>query len=317
MQIDVSFAVACFNAGEYLESAVRSALAQRDVTVEVLIVDDGSTDDSQVIAARLAEEDPRVFALRTPCNSGPGGARNIAINAMRGDWYAVLDADDLLLPARSQKLMTIAAQLGCDMVADNLIEFGDGIEERLMFDIAAPDSSTKISLYSYLSKSILFGGEASPGFLKPMVRRDAIKRIGLRYNPELRIGEDDEFVIRAMSAGVEYGIAGFAGYRYRKHEGSISHRLSLANIEKMINAEAEIAAYLPKDVAGSSVYRKRIAALQQARAFTQSIEALKQRSVFAAILAIAKWPTALKLYAMPLKARFARLLGSLKRLSAD
>lgn len=309
--------MACYNAGDYLESAVRSALGQRGVTVEVLIVDDGSTDGSQTIAARLAEEDSRVYALRTPQNIGPGGARNIAINAMRGDWYAVLDADDLLLPARSQKLITIAAQLDCDMVADNLIEFGHGIEDRIMFDIAPPDDATKVSLYSYLSRSVLFAREASPGFLKPMVRRDAIERIGLRYNTELRIGEDDEFVIHAMSAGIEYGIAGFVGYRYRKHASSISHRLSLANIDRMINAETKITAYLPLAVAGSPAYRKRIAALQNARAFTQSVEALKQRSVFAAFLAIAKRPTALKLYAMPLKARFARLLGALKRLFAD
>src|SRR3989304_2564250 len=89
---DVSFAIACHNSLPYLDEAVASALGQQDVTVEVIIVDDGSKDGSLARAKEWAERDARVRVLQTPENLGPGGARNLAIESMRGTWYAVLDS---------------------------------------------------------------------------------------------------------------------------------------------------------------------------------------------------------------------------------
>lgn len=316
-KIDVSFAVACYNAQDYLEAAIRSALAQSGVSVEVLVVDDGSSDASRDITARLAAQDPRIIPLRTPRNSGPGGARNVALDAMRGDWYAVLDADDLLLPERSAILIAQAQQDGCDMIADNLLEFGTGMVERPMFAIAPAGAAQPLELADYLHRSRLFGGDANPGYLKPMIRREAIERIGLRYNSDLRIGEDDELVIRAMSHGLRYVVCDYAGYRYRKHDASISHRLSLAHLDRMIAAERKIAAELPDSVARSAAYRSRWNALERARAFTQSIDALKDRAPLAALAALARKPSAIRLYSMPFMARLERLAASFKRLSTD
>lgn len=309
LPVDVSFAVACFNAAGYLEHAVRSALAQQGVSVEVLIVDDGSTDDSRALADRLAREDPRVRALRTPHNSGPGGARNLAIEQMRGRWYAVLDADDLIMPDRTRRLLDLAEQRDAQIVADNLTQFGDGIDDTVMFDIAPVDGARVLDLEDYLARSRMFGKQANPGYLKPMIRRDAITRTGLRYNQQLRIGEDDELIIRALSAGLTYWISGYAGYRYRRHDQSISHRLSLANLEKMVEAERMITEALPPQIARQAAYRGRWTALMRARAFTRSIEALKRKQPVSAALEIARYPSAIMLYSMPIKARLHRWLG--------
>ena len=309
---DVSFAVACYNAAEYLEVAVRSALDQQGVSVEVLIVDDGSTDASRTIAERLARQDPRVRALRTASNSGPGGARNVAIDQMRGQWYAILDADDILLPGRTRRLLDLAQAHDADMVADNLTQFGEGLPEVELFDIAGstPGAARELGLTEYLARSRMFGREASPGYLKPMIRHDALARAGLRYNEQLRIGEDDEFVIRALTSNATYWVCGYAGYRYRKHDQSISHRLSLANLEKMVAAEQIVAQIIPPAIARQPAYRGRWKALMRALAFTRSIEALKNRRPISALMEIARCPSAASLYAMPIKARLGRLLGN-------
>lgn len=307
--VDVSFAVACFNAVDFLEQAVRSALAQRGVSVEVLIVDDGSTDGSQALAARLAQEDPRVRALQTAQNSGPSGARNVAIEHMRGRWYAILDADDLVLPDRTRRLLDMSEKHDAQIVADNLIQFGEGIDDTVMFDIAPADGTRALDLSDYLARSRMFGKQANPGYLKPMIRRDAIERLGLRYNEQLRIGEDDELIIRALIAGLTYRISGAAGYRYRRHDQSISHRLSLANLERMVEAERVVAKLLPPHIARHPAYCGRWDSLMRARAFTRSIEAIKHRRPISAALEIVRYPSAIMLYSMPIMARLHRWLG--------
>ena len=308
--IDVSFAVACYNAGAYLEPAIRSALAQQDVTLEVLIVDDGSTDGSREVAQRLAEEDARVIALNTPRNSGPAGARNVALDVMRGRWYAILDADDLLLPDRSRRLLDLAAKRSADMVADNPTQFGEGISEEPMFEIAPREGDALLDLDRYFLDSRLFGPRPGPGYLKPMIRRDAMQRANLSYNESLQIGEDDELVIRALIAGLRYAVADYSGYRYRKHANSISHRLSLDHLNRMIAAEETIATLLPDAVRTSTAYRRRRSALRRAAAFTRSIEALKRRAPLKAAFEIARHPAALALYSLPIKARIRRMLAS-------
>jgi succinoglycan biosynthesis protein ExoO len=307
--IDISFAVACYNAGEYLEPAIRSALAQERVGLEVLVVDDGSSDGSREVAHRLAGEDDRVVPLRTPRNSGPAGARNVALDAMRGRWYAILDADDLILPDRSRRLLALAEKYSADMVADNLIQFGDGITEKTMFDLAPCGADRVLNLHRYFVDSRLFGPNPSPGYLKPMIRREAVERAGLRYNEDLKIGEDDELVIRALAADLKYAVCDYAGYRYRKHNQSISHRLSLEHLERMVAAEGTIEALLPDTARQTRAYQARKAALQRAAAFTRSIEALKQAAPLKAAMEIARHPSALGLYAMPIKARLQRMLA--------
>lgn len=312
--VDVSFVIACFNAGEYLEPAIRSALNQQGVSIEVVVVDDGSTDGSRELVAALAEEDRRITLLTTPQNAGPAAARNLGMAAVRGKWYAVLDADDLILPKRSRTLLAWADRYDADMVADNLLPFGQGVVEAPMFSIAPRAGVRRLSLEEYFERSRLFGPEAGPGYLKPMIRRQAIERIGLRYNPELRIGEDDEFVIKALNARLKYVVCDYAGYRYRRHAASISHRLSLVNLERMMAAEQGIAAFVAPGIKRSAAYRGRLKALQRGHAFTKSIDELKAGAFVKAALTLARYPSALALYRMPLAARLRRLSAASNRL---
>lgn len=302
--VDVSFAVASFNCRDYLEAAVASALAQRDVTLEVLIVDDGSSDGSRELAERLAQQDSRVRVLATAENGGPGRARNVAIDAMRGRWYAVLDSDDLIGPERSAVLIAAADRNAADMVADDLTVFGDGLVETRFLGTAEPVGRW-IELERYFSDSKLFGPTPDPGFLKPMVRRELLERTGITYDDRLRIAEDDNLVVRLLLAGARYWLEPLPMYRYRKHAASISHRLSLDHAERMMAA----ADRLRDSGVDSPAFRRRNAALADGVAFTRAIDALKARRPFAALAAVARRPRSLALFAMPIRARLKRLKG--------
>ena len=96
----VSVIMPIHNAAAFLAEAVASVQAQGLTAWELLAVDDGSTDDSPAILARLAATDPRIRLLSTGGNLGAGAARNCAMDTAQGRYLAFLDADDLWLPEK-------------------------------------------------------------------------------------------------------------------------------------------------------------------------------------------------------------------------
>src|SRR5690242_14976762 len=96
-QPSVSVIIPTYNRARFVGEAVASALAQTLPPLEVIVVDDGSTDDTADVVARL--NDPRVVYLRQE-NAGPATARNTGVEAARGDLIALLDSDDRWLPRK-------------------------------------------------------------------------------------------------------------------------------------------------------------------------------------------------------------------------
>ena len=95
----VSVVVPAYNAARFLSEAVHSALNQTLTNIEVIIVNDGSTDETGAIANELASSDPRVTVLHQT-NAGPAVARNRAVHASTGAFVAPLDADDFWHPSK-------------------------------------------------------------------------------------------------------------------------------------------------------------------------------------------------------------------------
>jgi hypothetical protein len=94
----MSVVIPCYNYGHFLPSAVASALDQTGLDVEVMVVDDASTDGSAAVARRLADADPRVEVLLHEHNQGHIRTYNDGLEKARGDYVALLSADDLLAP---------------------------------------------------------------------------------------------------------------------------------------------------------------------------------------------------------------------------
>lgn len=90
----VSVIMPCFNAAAYIEEAIGSVMRQTHVGVELIVVDDGSSDASPAIVERLAGQFPGRIRLATQSNAGPYPARNHGLRLARGDFVAFLDADD-------------------------------------------------------------------------------------------------------------------------------------------------------------------------------------------------------------------------------
>ncbi|XYD07001.1 glycosyltransferase [Methylobacterium sp. NMS12] len=238
--VDVSFIMAAHDAAPWIETAIRSALAQTGVAVEVVAVDDGSRDGTASVLARLAEADPRVRVIRLAdagpgAPRGPSSARNAALNAARGRWIAILDADDLILPDRTRTLLDLALAADADIVADNPIPFTD------MFDPQGPGMLEggrepylfEIDLAKYIACNQLLSRVTKLGYLKPMMRAEILRRHGIRYDESVRIGEDFLLCLEALAAGARFVVTTYAGYGYRRGPSSLSHRLRQADIARL------------------------------------------------------------------------------------
>lgn len=222
-----SVVIAAHNAAGYLDDAVSSALAQTCRAVEVVAVDDGSSDGTHEALAAWARRDGRVVALRHERCQGAAAARNTAIARAKGDWIAVLDADDAFLPERVERLVASAEATGADLLADNLIErdfagkarLGTVMPRSLMAD------NGPLSLPEMLrGDRVDLPGRAKIGYLKPIVRRAFLERAGVRYRPELKVGEDFLFTFECVLAGGRFRLTPEAFYLYSVRQGSASDR---------------------------------------------------------------------------------------------
>jgi len=121
----VSTIIPVHNRSDLLREAVASVLAQTYRPIEIVIVDDGSTDDTAAVAEELARSNPESIQVIHQPNAGPGAARQRGLDRARGSFVQFLDSDDLLLPGK------FAAQVGAlRQQPDCQISYGPSLEEN-------------------------------------------------------------------------------------------------------------------------------------------------------------------------------------------
>lgn len=245
---EVSVVIAAYNAGTFLDGAVHSALSQTLRDLEVVVVDDGSSDDTLDVAEGMAAADPRLRVLRNGTNRGPAFTRNAAIDAARGRWIAVLDADDRMQPGRLAHLLAIAHEGGHDIVADNLLfteQHGQPPFDRLFGDKAFNgEGRIDLTPQRFLQLNPA-GGNRGVGLVKPLIRRQAIQHAGVRYREQMRLAEDLFFYLDLLLAGARMVVVREAWYDYLVRAASLSRSKKADDIERMIQAFEQVAATAP------------------------------------------------------------------------
>jgi succinoglycan biosynthesis protein ExoO len=231
----VSVVIPAFNATTFLARAVASARQQTLADIEILIVDDASSDGTLALARRLAAADPRVKVIASASNRGPAAARNLGIEAAKANWIALLDADDAFEPGRLALMVRTAQDCGADLIADNLLlEDSDGVCEPMLppGEVAdcAPLSAAQFLLGNLPDPS---HPRRSYGFLKPMISRAFLTGRGLRYREDLRFAEDFAFYLDCFAAGARFYLLYQPLYRYRLRVDSLTARHSTEDLRRL------------------------------------------------------------------------------------
>jgi glycosyltransferase involved in cell wall biosynthesis len=247
-----SVVIPAFQADAFVDCAIRSALDQTLAGIEVIVVDDCSTDGTWDVLMDWARRDPRVVALRQPVRGGPAAARNAAIAQARGRWIALLDADDLYVPGRLAHLVAVAEASGADLLADNMLrvdfrtgqEFGPRFAEaqmRLPCPVCLKEAVRR-DMPEHWPRGEMFG------FFQPIMRRDFLAARRIRYAEDVLVGEDFLLYFECIAAGARFHLTPAPGYVQRLRAGSLSRsREAMLHMSTANRRMLAIAAGRPED----------------------------------------------------------------------
>jgi succinoglycan biosynthesis protein ExoU len=234
--------VAAWNRSDSIERAVNSALAEPEVR-QVIVVDDGSTDDTAARAGRCDAGAGRVVLHRLASNRGPSHARNIGLRMAIAPWVAILDADDYFLRGRSRSLLSFGDDW--DFVADDLLhsETGD-IDPSQLRPVLFKESLVpwRLDLAGFAQGNVRDRAvlRTELGFLKPLMRREFLVRHGLSYDEDMRLGEDYAFYARALALGARFLVVPTQGYVSVVRADSISGRHTKQELERLRDSNLDL-----------------------------------------------------------------------------
>lgn len=226
----VSVIVPVYNAEQTIRRCVTSILEQKFTDLELLLVDDGSTDASGAICDEFAAQDSRVITIHQK-NSGVSVARNHALDRARGTYLQFLDSDDWITPDATRSLVRAAEANRCDMV---IADFYRVVGERLSRkgDIDEDGLLTREEYAAYMMEN---PADFYYGVLwNKLYRRDLVERYHLRMDPEISWCEDFLFNLEYIRHAERFYALSVPIYYYVKTKGSLaSQSLSISKTVKM------------------------------------------------------------------------------------
>ena len=207
----ISIVVPVYNAEKYLEKCIDSILAQTYPNWELVLVDNGSTDESMEICRAYANRDVRITAFHQYRNQGVSVARNLGMERCSGEFITFIDADDWVKKDYLEKLIKLQKRQNADMVICEYDRVYD--EDR----VKEPENSQKNGKYSirtynvrqYLKYYLLEGNPHCWGVLYKNSILDQLK-----FMSGLTIGEDLLFVLEAALRAEKIAVTDYAGYQY-------------------------------------------------------------------------------------------------------
>jgi succinoglycan biosynthesis protein ExoO len=244
----VSVLVPAYNAASSIESAIQSALSQTMPDLEIVVVDDGSTDDTRSVVEDLARNDPRVRVIVHEENRGTSRAVNLAIDSARGAWVSQLDADDRWLPQRLERLLAFEAN--ADVVADDIHVVGDDAEGNRRNGFESGSMLRHIGLTISVPRrlGLLEFLKRDPGLVHPLVRRSFLQDHGLKLQEANDRGADFALWSLLLAHGARWVQLPEAYYVYTRAPQAVSRDLrqvveAAVNISRYLAAHPLIAAH--------------------------------------------------------------------------
>lgn len=213
----ISVIIPAYNAGATIHRACVSVLKQSYPNVELIVVNDGSRDDTATVIDLLAEECPNMKCIHQK-NGGVCRARNAGLDAMTGDYLFFLDADDEILPGALEALYQVAREQDCDVVAGPSIECKpDGAQVPYYYEngkaltIWDDREAFRQSLLDHPATYSVWGN---------LFRREVVQNI--RFVEGKRIHEDSFFYFEVLNRSLRMAVTNIHCVRYHVTQGSAS-----------------------------------------------------------------------------------------------
>ena len=220
----VSVIIPAYNAAPYISEAIESVIAQTYPAVEIIVVDDGSTDATKDTVHAYWKEGKIIYIYQE--NKGLSAARNAGIRAAQGEYIALLDSDDIFLPSKIERQVAyLESHSACDICYCDIYHFYDHEPDRLL----------KLQ-YSYYSGKDVFPHLLWKNFINPLsvvFRRSVFEQCGY-FNEAMRRSEDWEYWVRAAHYGAQFHFLPEILAKYRMRKGSLTNDWHSKYLEKKL-----------------------------------------------------------------------------------
>jgi len=220
MRKKVSIIIPVYNVEDYLVECLHSVITQTFKDIEIILVDDGSTDRSLEIINSFAGKDERIKIIHQT-NSGVSAARNTGICASSGEYVLFVDSDDMIMPNSVEKLYKKANETGSDLLLGNALSCASNAPISVGFKRNAElNSQAGISGEECYIKLMNVSNAFPPLVYLFFMKQELIIRKKLFFKKGI-IHEDELWCIQAMLNATRVTMIDFNYYYYRKREGSL------------------------------------------------------------------------------------------------
>lgn len=215
----VSICIPAYNAEPYIETTIDSALNQTYSNIEIIVIDDGSSDRTLELASRYKARGVSVIHQQ---NKGASAARNVGLRAASGEWIQFLDADDVLHPEKIERQIRFSAEHGTDFLyGAEWARFIQDVDEAIFMESHYPKDCDAVT---WLTEKYSHRGTVPP--IAWLAHRSLIEKAG-EWDERLSLNDDGEFYDRLVlhSQGIRH-VAGAKAYYRSQVMHSLSGRVS-------------------------------------------------------------------------------------------
>lgn len=230
----ISIVIPIYNAEKYLEECLNSIKNQTYKNIEVIMVNDGSKDDSETICKRFSEDDTR-FRYFTKVNGGVSSARNLGLDNVKGEYITFIDADDWIAEKHLELLINSIKKTNSDIGVSSYKEFNNKDtyyirvytkQEKNLLNFEKMNRDKFLSLFPKLmSANVCFNNAVSKLFRKDLVKN-------LRFDTSIKYGEDLDFYFRLYLNVDSISYVDELTYVYRIHGDSTTSNFNQEHAEQ-------------------------------------------------------------------------------------
>ena len=216
--VEISIIIPICNASKYLHECLKSIIAQTFQNIEIICINDGSTDDSLEILKEFQNKDTRIIIINQQ-NQGVSAARNAGLEIVTGKYIGFVDSDDTISTDYFQQLMNAVESSNAQMVFTNAFT-DDGLEKNKLYQ---QEEIIRNLLPDYLRKD-LYNSVCNKMYLNALIQKYQI-----RFPLGKKLGEDAVFNLKVLEYTTSLYYLDYAGYHYREATGSATRNVSVQN----------------------------------------------------------------------------------------
>lgn len=252
----ISVIIPVYNVREYLTDCLQSVSSQTYQNLEIILVDDGSTDGSGQVCDLWAQDDSRIRVLHQE-NAGVSEARNAGIEASTGNYIGFIDADDWIEPDMYQKLLNSIIQNRTDIAMSGYFDYPNGMDHGVSKGIIPfPVSDYHDAVIPVLQRNGYF-----TSIWNKLYTREAIFRQEgpVLLDPSLAYGEDEAWFFRVFSKCRKVSFVTEPLYHWRPRKESTTRTIQIMDKHlSLLSAKKQILDFLPNDASIQRLARGRV-----------------------------------------------------------